>query len=84
LNARRAKLRDAFVESFHRKEIFERDGWICGLCHDPIDKDLPWPHPMSASLDHIIPISRDGKHCRANAQASHFVCNIRKGNRMAA
>ena len=83
LNARRARLRDAFVESFDRREIFERDGWICQLCTAPIDRELRWPHPMSASLDHIIPIARDGEHSRANSQASHLTCNVRKGARVA-
>ena len=79
LNARRARLRDAFVETFDRLEIFERDGWVCGICGLPVDRELAWPDPMSASLDHIVPVSRGGKHARANAQCSHLVCNVKKG-----
>lgn len=82
LNARRARLRDAFVEAFDRREIFERDGWVCQICLDPIDPSITWPHPMSASLDHIEPVSRGGEHSRANAQASHLTCNVRKGDRV--
>lgn len=79
LNARRARLRKAFVESFDRVEIFERDGWICGICREPIDPAAAYPDPRSASLDHIIPVSRGGMHSRANAQASHLTCNVHKG-----
>jgi 5-methylcytosine-specific restriction endonuclease McrA len=84
MNKRRAMLRDAFVEMFDRQEIFDRDGWICQLCNDPIDPALRWPDQMSASLDHIIPVILGGKHSRANAQASHLDCNVRKGGRMVA
>lgn len=79
LTARRARLRAAYVESFERLEIFQRDGWVCGICHRQVDSNLQWPDPMSASLDHVIPISRGGKHERANAQCSHLSCNVRKG-----
>lgn len=68
-------------ETFPRREVFDRDGWICGICHDPVDPDCPWPEPMSPSLDHVIPVTRGGSHSRANTQCSHLVCNIRKGNR---
>lgn len=79
LNARRARLREAFVEKFDRIEIFERDGWVCGICGGDVDPDTAWPDPSSASLDHIVPVSRGGKHERANAQCSHLACNVKKG-----
>jgi len=80
MNARRARMRAAFVEAFDRAEVFERDGWICGICTEPVNPDTAWPHPMSASLDHIMPISRGGKHSRANAQTAHLTCNVRKSD----
>jgi 5-methylcytosine-specific restriction endonuclease McrA len=79
VTARRARERAALVEVFDRREVFERDGWRCGLCGEPIDKGIAWPDPMSASLDHVVPISRGGKHSRANAQAAHLTCNVHKG-----
>lgn len=83
LTARRARLRHAFVETFDRLEIFQRDGWICGLCELPVDPALSWPDPMSPSLDHIVPIALGGKHSRANAQCTHLTCNVHKGARLA-
>lgn len=80
---RRARLRAAIVESFDPHEIFERDDWICGLCEAPIDPSSAYPDPMSPSLDHIVPVSRGGVHSRANCQAAHLVCNVRKGARVA-
>ena len=66
------------VEKFLNVEVFERDDWLCGLCGEPVDKDLSWPDPMSASLDHIIPLSRCGAHTLDNVQLAHLACNIRK------
>jgi 5-methylcytosine-specific restriction endonuclease McrA len=76
---RRARLREIPTESFNDIEIFERDGWICQLCNSPIDPTLRYPHRMSASLDHVIPLSHPGSsHTRGNVQASHLNCNQRK------
>lgn len=70
------------AERFTHIEIFERDGWVCGICNDDIDSRLTSPAPMSASLDHIIPLSKDGHHTRRNVQASHLRCNLAKGARI--
>lgn len=79
--AREALARGASdAEKFPYVEIFERDGWVCGICTEPVDRDLAWPDPMSVSLDHVIPVSRDGRHSRDNAQCSHLTCNIRKSD----
>ena len=75
----RSRKRNATVEYFLHSEIFERDGWICQLCDRPVDQTLRWPHSLSASLDHIIPISKGGNHSRANVQLAHVICNLRKG-----
>jgi 5-methylcytosine-specific restriction endonuclease McrA len=63
--------------------IFERDGWKCGLCGDPVDSDLSYPHPQSASLDHIVPISRGGPHTYDNVQCAHLSCNRDKSDSVA-
>jgi hypothetical protein len=62
-------------------EIYARDGWVCQICSKAIDREKTFPHPKSASLDHIIPISKGGTHEVKNVQCAHLRCNIRKGNR---
>lgn len=79
---RRALKLGATVEKFKSVEVFERDGWICGLCGDPVDRTLSWPHPQSASLDHVLPLSRGGPHSKANTQLAHLTCNVIKGARI--
>lgn len=80
---RRAALRTGDVEWFDGREIYERDEWVCQICHEPVDPAAMWPDPRCASLDHIIPVSRPGtSHTRANVRLAHLDCNIARGNRM--
>lgn len=78
-----ARKRAGEYERFNNREVFERDEWICQVCGDPVDPELRWPEVMSASLDHINPVSRGGNHTRANTQLAHLVCNIKKSNKVA-
>ena len=82
-DARRAWMAGADSEEFDRIEVFERDGWVCGICTLPVDPDLDYPDPMSRSLDHVIPLSHGGPHTRANTRCSHLICNARRGDRAA-
>ena len=67
--------------AFSNATVFERDGWVCGLCDEPVPRDAVWPDPLSASLDHIVPLSRGGAHSLENSQLTHLACNVRKGAR---
>lgn len=78
------KIKQTTLEYFTREEVFNRDGWVCHICSESISPSLKYPHPMSASLDHVTPISRGGPHTLENSAASHFLCNIRKSDRMPA
>lgn len=66
-------------EKVSRVDVFERDGWVCGVCREPVDPQAAYPDPMSASLDHVVPLSRGGSHTADNAQCAHLACNRRKG-----
>jgi 5-methylcytosine-specific restriction endonuclease McrA len=78
---RRARLLSLPTEVFPAVEIHERDGWRCGICGRRVNRRLVHPHPMSASLDHVVPLSEGGAHTRANTQCSHLACNVTKNNR---
>jgi endogenous inhibitor of DNA gyrase (YacG/DUF329 family) len=82
--ARRAAKLGLPTERFDDREIFERDGWRCGICRMPVDPQLKHPHVMSASLDHIIPLDKRGSHTRKNVQLAHLKCNSSKHNRVVA
>lgn len=79
---RRVRAAGAIVERFDPLEVFERDGWICQLCSETVDRELSHPDPMGPSLDHRIPLVAGGEHSRTNTQLAHWICNVRKGASM--
>jgi hypothetical protein len=74
---RRAETWDGVTDA----EILERDRWRCGICRKAIGKTFKWPHPKSASIDHIIPISEGGEDTAGNKRAAHLGCNCGRMNR---
>ena len=80
---RRRLLANAKSEPYLRDEIFARDGWVCGICDEPIDPQVQWPDPACATIDHIVPLSRGGDDTPANVQAAHGSCNYGKCDRVA-
>lgn len=81
-HVRRVRLKAATVERFSNREIFERDNWTCQLCHRKVHRQRKVPHPRAPTLDHIVPVSKDGTHERANAQCACFECNWMKADDM--
>ena len=56
---------------------------ICGICGHPVDMSLKYPHPLSAQIDHIIPVSQNGHASDiSNLQLSHFSCNRQKSDKI--
>lgn len=78
---RRAALREADSESYTLEEIAERDRFRCQLCCRKVDMRLKSPHPMSPTIDHIVPLAKGGDDTRANVQLAHRRCNTSKGVR---
>ncbi|HSS09404.1 MAG TPA: HNH endonuclease [Acidimicrobiales bacterium] len=80
--SRSAQLRAAFVTSYRHADIYERDGYVCQLCGEPIDMLVRSPNPRSPTIDHIIPLRRGGTDEPGNVQAAHRSCNSSKGRRL--
>lgn len=78
---RDARKRTNIVESISPLAVYNRDGWRCGICGKRVNKQLRYPHPMSASVDHIIPLVHGGTHTFGNVQCTHLLCNMKKGAR---
>lgn len=80
---RRAKARDPQADDIYINVVGDRDGWRCGIpgCRRrAIDPARPYPHPRSASIDHIEPLSRGGLHVYANVRIAHLQCNVARRN----
>lgn len=71
-------------EHVSRAAVFRRDGWRCQLCSKKVlrkakrNRHTKRLHPRTASLDHIIPMSKGGDHVEANVQCACLACNVRK------
>ncbi|AXH69907.1 HNH endonuclease [Streptomyces phage Karimac] len=69
-----------------RPAVYQQSGWKCHLCGKRVRKSLKYPHPRSASLDHIVPLSwrKDSPgHVWGNVALAHLRCNQSKGARFA-
>lgn len=60
---------------YDRVSIFERDGWVCQLCGEPVDREACWPDPGCATIDHIVPLSLGGEDSPSNVRLAHYGCN---------
>ncbi len=68
-------------ERNRKKILLSQD--ICGICGKPVDKTLKYPDPWSATVDHIIPVSRGGHPTSmSNLQLAHFRCNRLKSDKI--
>jgi 5-methylcytosine-specific restriction endonuclease McrA len=57
---------------------------VCAICGKPVDKSLKYPHPWSATIDHIVPLDLGGHPSDiANLQLTHWRCNRQKYNKLA-
>ena len=74
----RARKYGCFYESVNRIHVFERDGYICHLCGTKTDPSSPTNSAHYPSLDHIIPMSKQGPHSYSNIATACFRCNALK------
>lgn len=56
---------------------------VCGICHAPVDFSFKYPHPLSPTVDHIVPVAKGG-HPSAleNLQLAHRHCNRAKSDKL--
>lgn len=81
-DASRRRRAGAGAEPYADRVIFERDGWTCHLCREPVDPSLPRREPMGASIDHVIPLSLGGADAPWNVACAHNRCNRLKAARL--
>lgn len=66
----------------NRKRILATEN-TCALCNHPVDFSLKAPHPMSAAIDHIIPVAKNGHPSDiSNLQLTHWTCNRQKSDKI--
>ena len=57
-----------FTDPNKRRELFERDKWICQYCGEKVNR-------QNATLDHFIPKSKSGDDSKDNLRTCCLVCN---------
>lgn len=74
---RKAQLRDRYT----LREVAERDGWRCHLCHKAVP-DRPYAaRDEDATVDHLVPLSAGGDDTLINVALAHNGCNTRRSDR---
>lgn len=73
---RRRMMRDG--DSIDAYVVFCAFDWECQLCYNEIDPGLQLPHPLAATLEHVIDLSKGGKHEWENVVPAHADCNFGK------
>lgn len=83
----RAKKNGGQYAYYTRKQIFDRDGYDCYLCQEPVDFTAPhvigqpgwetYPH-----VEHVVPLALGGDDTLENVKIAHAKCNMDKGVRL--
>jgi len=68
------KEEDYFTSQTKRREIFERDKWTCYYCREKVTLE-------TATLDHLEPQFKGGKHTKDNLKTCCFTCNTIKSGK---
>lgn len=56
---------------------------VCGICGKPVDFSYRYPHPLSPTVDHIIPVAKGGHPSDlSNLQLAHRCCNRQKSDKL--
>lgn len=76
----RARKLGVAYEWVNRRQVFERDKYVCGICGLKTEPESPSCSPRYPTLDHILPMSLGGGHTYANLQCACFECNWLKSN----
>lgn len=63
------------AEHIDLAKLYRRDNGICGVCKRPVKAS-------QASIDHVTPISKGGKHLWTNVQLTHLKCNQKKSDKI--
>jgi hypothetical protein len=89
---RNTKLRynGAIDNDIYLEKVIRKYNNICSICGKEVDLNDCYHDIYNnfivgrnyPSIDHVIPISKGGKHIWDNIQLAHMICNIKKSNKV--
>jgi hypothetical protein len=63
-------------------DVFQRDAFVCHICHRKTHRVFRNDDPLSATVDHHpVPLSKGGDHDWYNVRCACKSCNEQKGNK---
>jgi len=78
MRARRLGVEAVYVDY---SVVLRRDQAICNICKQPITRG-PGKFGDALHFDHVLPLSKEGKHIAENVTCTHADCNLHKGNQI--
>jgi hypothetical protein len=69
--------RACVVDVIDPDEIFRRDGWVCAICGERVERE--GARRLRPTLDHVVPLVIGGLHSRGNLRTAHGGCNASNG-----
>ena len=78
MKRRSQQMAECFVEPVELKTTYKSYKGVCGICGLPVPKHNNPSSDWGATIDHIEPLSKGGKHMKNNCQLSHRLCNSLK------
>jgi hypothetical protein len=69
---------DTLVRAQWRTARAVEQEWVCAYCTISMTPSEEGPRRQRVSLDHKIPLSRDGEHAYGNTLACCYGCNSKK------
>lgn len=89
-HARRCKTNAAMVDKdISLQRLYKRDNGVCYICGLPClwddyktENDTIIAGNWYPSIDHVVPLSRNGKHAWCNVRLAHRICNSAKSDKI--
>lgn len=75
---RAEQFKAAFVEPVGLITTYKSYKGICGICGLPVPNCNDPANEWGPTIDHIVPLSKGGKHMKSNCQLAHRLCNSLK------
>ncbi len=73
-----------------RNRIGDRDGWVCCICIEHVDRNHVWvpygpeyargANDRHPSVEHLVPVAAGGTNDESNMRIAHWGCNNRRAN----
>lgn len=87
---RKDRIRASRADNINLDDLIKRDKGICHICGGKVSKrrkkerGKAWQSDNEyPTIDHVVPLSRDGSHTWGNVKLAHWLCNVKKGGKMA-